>query len=124
MRPNSVFSVFIGRARAGEPIAIEGTGAQTRQFTHARDIARAFRLAAESDARGMALNVVTEEQTSIRRLAELVIAKLPTTIEQRPARVGDIAPAVVSSALAKEVLGWQARVGFQDGLTELLAASG
>jgi UDP-glucose 4-epimerase len=86
MRPNSVFSLFIERARAGQPIVINGSGEQTRQFTHVRDIARAFRLAAESDLRGVALNTVATESVSIRRLAELVVAQLPTSLEYRPAR--------------------------------------
>ena len=41
MRPNSVFEIFIDKARKGEPITIQGDGSQGRQFTHARDIARA-----------------------------------------------------------------------------------
>src|SRR5262249_9408920 len=52
MRPNSVFSLFIDRALRRDPIEIHGDGAQRRQFTHARDIARAFRLAVESDLAG------------------------------------------------------------------------
>jgi UDP-glucose 4-epimerase len=123
MRPNSVFSLFVDRARAGQPIVIQGSGEQTRQFTHARDIARAFRLAAESDLRGLAINAVSAECTSIRRLAELVAARFPTTIEHRPPRPGDIAPAVVSAARASALLGWEARVSFEDGLRELLDAA-
>lgn len=42
MRPNSVFSRFIAAARRGEPITIQGTGLQGRQFTHARDVATGF----------------------------------------------------------------------------------
>ena len=59
MRPNSVFEIFIDKARNGEPITIQGDGSQGRQFTHARDIARAFVLAAKSEARGIPLNVVS-----------------------------------------------------------------
>lgn len=122
MRPNSVFSLFIDRARRGESITIQGTGEQARQFTHARDIARAFALGIESDARGIALNAVAEESISIRQLAELVTARLPTAIQHAPPRPGEIAPARVSPAKAYEVLGWRAEVPFRQGLDELIGA--
>lgn len=123
MRPNSVFSIFINRALNGEPITIQGSGAQSRQFTHARDIARAFAMAVESEVHGLAINTVSEESTSIRKLAELVQRRLPTVVEYKPARAGDISPARVSSQKAKQLLGWEAQVTFQDGLDELIAAA-
>jgi UDP-glucose 4-epimerase len=122
MRPNSVFSLFIGRASRGQPITIQGSGEQSRQFTHARDIARAFALGLEVEARGMALNTLAEETVSIRRLAELVTARLPTAIEHGPHRPGDVVPARVSAERAAQLLGWQARVPFRQGLDELIDA--
>lgn len=121
LRPNSVFRIFIDRARAGEPITIQGGGVQGRQFTYAGDIARAFELACASDAHGMAINVVAPETTSIKELAELVIARYPTDLTFGEARPGDVPPALVSAALAEEVLGWRATTAFADGLQELLA---
>lgn len=120
MRPNSVFSIFIDKARRGETIVIQGTGEQSRQFTHARDIARAFAMACESGARGMALNIVAEEAVSIKQLAELVTKNLPTRIEHSAPRVGDVVSGRVSSARARAVLGWDARIRFVDGLTDLI----
>ncbi|MCL5958568.1 MAG: NAD-dependent epimerase/dehydratase family protein [Chloroflexi bacterium] len=122
MRPNSVFSIFIKKALNREPITIQGTGEQSRQFTHATDIARAFVTAIESDVRGEAINIVSSESTSIRRLAELVTRELSTSIEYSTARAGDIAPARVSSTKAKRLLGWEALVRFEDGLREMIEA--
>lgn len=123
MRPNSVFSIFITKAMNGEAITIQGTGEQSRQFTHARDIARAFAMGVESETHGLAINTVSEESTSIRRLAELIQRRLPTTVEYKPARAGDISPAIVSSDKAKQLLGWEAQVKFQDGLDEMIDAA-
>lgn len=120
MRPNSVFSLFINRARSGEPLVIQGSGQQTRQFTHARDIARGFRLAAESEARGTAFNLVAAESVSIRQLAELVSERYPTEVQFAPARPGDIHPALIDSSRARTVLDWEARVPFREGLGELM----
>ena len=120
MRPNSVFARFIAMARSGEPITIQGTGFQSRQFTHARDIARGFRLALESTVRGCAINLVAEENVSIRQLAEMVAARYPTAIRYVEALAGDVHPALIDSSLARELFGWKGEVSFRDGLAELL----
>ena len=52
-----------------------------RQFTHARDIGRAFALAAKSEVHGEVFNIVSPEQVTIRRLAEMVTEALPTRLE-------------------------------------------
>ncbi|MFV2001284.1 MAG: NAD-dependent epimerase/dehydratase family protein [Acidimicrobiia bacterium] len=120
LRPNSVFRLFIDRARRGEPIKILGDGLQSRQFVHASDIARAFSMACVSDATGMALNTVAEEPISIKELAEAVVARFPTQIEHGPSRPGDVPPALISSRRIGEVLGWKPRVSFTEGLSELM----
>jgi UDP-glucose 4-epimerase len=120
LRPNSVFRVFIDRARNGEPITIQGDGSQTRQFTHASDIARAFSMAARSDLRGMALNTVAPEAVSIKQLAEVVVERFPTELTFGPARPGDVPPAAVSGDLIREKLGWVADVPFKSGMSDLM----
>lgn len=120
MRPNSVFSLFADRAKRREPIIINGDGKQFRQFTHVSDIARAFVLAVESDLRGEVFNIVGIEQTSIRELAEMIIDTYPTNLQFKPARPGDIAPAVISSRKAQSLLGWKPIVSMREGLRELV----
>jgi UDP-glucose 4-epimerase len=123
LRPNSVFRIFIDRALRAEPITILGDGSQARQFTHASDIARAFRLAAESEVSGIALNVVASESVTIKELAELVVARIPTELVFGDSRPGDVPPALVSAKLADEVLGWRPEVPFERGLDELISAA-
>jgi len=120
LRSNSVFRIFIDRARAGEPITIQGDGAQSRQFTHAHDIAKAFSMACRSDLREVALNTVAPEAVSIKELAELVVARFPTELTFGPPRPGDVPPAAVSGAKAEELLGWKAEIPFDEGLAELM----
>jgi len=120
LRPNSVFRIFIDKARAGEPITIQGDGSQGRQFTHAADIARAFSVAARSDVRGVALNTVAPDMVSIKELAETVVARYPTEITFGEPRPGDVPPATVSSARITETLGWRAEKPFEQGLGELM----
>lgn len=120
MRPNSVFRVFIDRARRAEPITIQGDGSQSRQFTHAKDIARAFARACVSDLSGTALNCAAPESISIGRLAELIVARYPTDILFGEPRPGDVRTALISSDRAREQLGWKAEVPFDEGISHLL----
>lgn len=121
LRPNSVFRIFIDRARSGQPITIAGDGLQGRQFTHASDIAEAFRLAALSTLSGIALNTIAPETTTIKELAERVVHRYPTDLNFGPARPGDVPPALVSSDRIRETLGWKPRMSFEDGLDELMS---
>lgn len=120
LRPNSVFRIFIDRARRGESITIAGDGLQGRQFTHASDLAEAFRLAALSDVSGITLNTVAPETTTIKELAERVVHRYPTELVFGPPRPGDVPPALVSAKRIQEVLGWEPRMSFGAGLDELM----
>lgn len=122
MRPNSVFEIFIRKAMAGEPITIQGDGSQGRQFTHASDIARAFVLATESDIRGVALNTVARDMTTIKQLAEIVSERHPTEVTFGDPRPGDVPPSYVSADKIGQVLGWKAEMTLEAGMDELLAA--
>jgi UDP-glucose 4-epimerase len=122
LRPNSVFRIFLDKARAGEPITIQGDGSQGRQFTHASDIARAFELAATSDESGHAINVVAPETVTIKELAEQVIARHPTEVTFGPSRAGDVPSATVSADRAANMLGWQAEMPFEEGLDEFITS--
>jgi len=121
MRPNSVFTIFIERAMQGQPITVQGSGEQARQFTHASDIGRAFVLAALSPARGAAFNVVAPASISIRQLANWIAEDLPTEITYGPWREGDVPSAEVSAEKAESLLGWKAEAGFREGLSDLIA---
>jgi UDP-glucose 4-epimerase len=122
MRPNSVFSLFINKALRGEPITIQGTGQQGRQFTAARDIGTAFGAALDRAANGAVYNTVGDEFITIKQLAELVTAEIPTKIVYTEARRADVPTAMVANALIKAELGWKPEIRFKDGLAEIIAA--
>jgi UDP-glucose 4-epimerase len=121
MRPNSVFRIFADRALRGEPITIQGSGLQGRQFTHAADISGAFEMACAADIHSTELNVVGSEMVTIRQLAELVVERYPTELTYGEPRPGDIAPATVSGEKARSVLGWAPGVSFRAGLEDVFA---
>lgn len=120
MRPNSVFHIFIRRALAREPITIQGSGQQGRQFTHASDIASAFVAALGRGATGCVYNIVSDRLVTIRELAEAVKAVIPTDVTYGPPRPGDVPSATVANELAKRELAWSPRVSFEGGLREIM----
>lgn len=120
MRPNSVFQIFIRKALGGEPITIQGSGQQGRQFTHATDIARAFEAALTRGEIAAAYNIVAERLVTIRELAEMVTRFAPTQVTFGPPRPGDVPSALVANAKAARELGWKAQVDFETGLHELV----
>jgi len=120
MRANSVFSIFIARALARQPITIQGSGEQARQFTHARDVARAFVLALSRGRNNGVYNIVADKSVTIRELASVVTQLVPTTIEYREPRPGDVPSALVTSALARRELDWSPEVDFAQGVHEIV----
>jgi UDP-glucose 4-epimerase len=120
MRPNSVFRRFADAGRAGEAIAVQGSGKQWRQFTHTSDIAKAVVLAANSGVTDATMNIVAGECVTINRLAELISHRYGTTVTFGPERHGDPPSARITSAAAANTLGWKAEVDFIMGLHEFL----
>src|SRR5207249_8521409 len=69
-----VITIFLGQALRGEPLTVIGDGKQTRCFTYVDDAVRATVAAGLlSGAAGQIINIGTQEETSIRRLAEIMI---------------------------------------------------
>lgn len=120
MRPNSVFQIFARRALFGEPITIQGSGMQGRQFVHASDVARAFGAALTSGASGSSYNIVSDRLVTIRELAELITREVPTELTYGEARPGDVPSATVSNEKARRELGWRPEMDFDDGLREIV----
>lgn len=120
MRPNSVFRIFISRALAGQPIVIQGSGQQGRQFTHASDVGRAFAAALRKPSAGPVYNIVADRLVTIRELAEMIAQFAPTEISYGEARPGDVPSALVTAALAARELDWRAVEVFEDGLSEMV----
>lgn len=61
------------RARPAERLRLDGTGDESRDFVHGRDVASAiFALAERAPARGEAFNVATGDEVTMRQLAGAV----------------------------------------------------
>ena len=112
-----VIAIFCGRLRRGEDLRVFGDGEQTRDYIYVGDLVEAIATAGEGDATG-AINLGTEEETSVLRVAELLQSHAGATspIDFQPGRLGEIQRSVLDAGRARELLGWSAATRIDEGL--------
>jgi dTDP-L-rhamnose 4-epimerase len=119
-----VAAIFSSRLLNGRPPTIFEDGQQTRDFIHVTDVARANVLALESErANGEVLNIGTGRPTSILEVAHTLAQRLGVDIEPDIVgeyRAGDIRHCYADISKARELLGFDARVRFEEGMGELI----
>jgi UDP-glucose 4-epimerase len=111
------------RAMADKPLVAFGDGTQTRDFTYVRDTARGILLAGFSDrAVGETINLGSGREITINDLAALVIQTVGSAgsslVHDRP-RPGDVLRLYADATRARDLLGFEPQVGFEQGLCEL-----
>lgn len=117
-----VIPKFLLRCMAGLPMVVFGDGTQTRDFTFVSDTAAGIRLAGTADAAvGKTINLGSGREICINDLAKQVaaVAGRPPKVVRDDPRPGDVLRLYASSALAREVLGFQPTVSLEDGLCRL-----
>ncbi len=125
MRPDDgrVVTNFICQALRGEPLTLYGDGSQTRSFCYVSDLIEGFvRLLLSNETEPV--NLGTDEEFSVRHVAERIIAltgssseivTAPNPFDDEPRqRKPDISK-------AKRVLGWEPHIEFEDGLRRTIA---
>ena len=113
---------FISQALAGEPLTIYGDGSQTRSFCYVDDLIAG--IAALVDRGGPdPVNLGNPDERTIGELAELVIAATDSTsaIEYLPLPVDDPKVRCPDITKARELLGWEPKVDFDEGLARTVA---
>ena len=115
---SGVITKFAQAVRDGRPLRIEGDGIQTRDFLHARDVARMVSMAAFSDVTGETFNCGSGRGTSIKELADTFSDIFPgkVTVEHAPPRTSDIRDSVAKMTKAERLLGFRTEVGLEEGL--------
>jgi dTDP-L-rhamnose 4-epimerase len=116
-------AIFASRLLNDNAPVVYEDGAQTRDFVHVSDVARAFRFALERDgADGRVLNAGSGRATSVLEIAHTIAGLLGKEIDpELPGtfRAGDIRHCIADVSLARELLGFEAQVALEDGLAEL-----
>jgi UDP-glucose 4-epimerase len=112
----AVFGVFLAQKLAGQPYTVVGDGTQSRDFTYVTDVADALLTAAESDVSGEVINIGTGNPQSVNRLVEL----LGGEVVYVPKRPGEPDQTWADVTKARELLGWDAQVPFEDGVAKMI----
>ncbi len=119
-----VLAIFASRILNNRSPLIYEDGLQQRDFVHVSDVARACRLALEvSSAAGQVFNIGSGNRYTILeigyRLAEILGKEHLIPEITGHFRFGDIRHCFADISLATRLLGYEARVRLEDGLTEL-----
>ncbi|MBI2756668.1 MAG: NAD-dependent epimerase/dehydratase family protein [Chloroflexi bacterium] len=115
----AVIAVFATRMAAGQPVTIDGTGQQSRDFVYVGDCADASVAALQRGA-GAAVNIGTGIETTIQEIFDLLaeIAGYSRPPSYGQARQGDVQRIALNPSLASRELGWSPRMALRQGLAE------
>jgi dTDP-L-rhamnose 4-epimerase len=120
-----VCAIFSSRIKNDNPPLLFEDGEQTRDFIHVNDVARANRLAIESGASDVGLNIGSGTPTSINEVAETLIDLYGKSDELSPQvandyRQGDIRHCYADTEAAADKIGFEADVSLKKGMRELV----
>lgn len=116
---NHAVIAMIGRAfLKQDPFVVWGTGAQIRNWTYVSDIVEGTIRAAETIEDGTAVNLGTMERTSVLQAAQMILDRcgLEVPIQPDPTKPTGPYNRVADNSLAKELMGWEPKVPFAEGL--------
>ncbi len=112
----AAFGVFLAQKLAGKPFTVVGDGQQRRDFVNARDVARAFLLAAQRGQAGEVYNLGAGSPQSVNRLVEL----LGGEVVHIPKRPGEPDVTWADTSKIQRELGWEPFVSFEEGVAEMV----
>jgi UDP-glucose 4-epimerase len=115
---------WMERIAAGQPPLILGDGTQTMDFVYIEDIARANLAAAGSAVSDEVFNVASGVETSLNDLAKVLLRVMGSDLqpEYGPERsVNPVARRLADTTRARELLGFEATVGLEEGLGRLVS---
>lgn len=112
---------FVGQALRGEPLTVYGTGAQTRSFCYVTDLVDGIYRLLHSDY-SLPVNIGNPAEITIREFAEeiLRLSGSQSAIVERPLPPDDPKQRKPDISLARRLLGWEPKVGREEGLKRTL----
>jgi dTDP-glucose 4,6-dehydratase len=127
MRPRDgrAIPTFMRQALQDKPVTVFGDGAQTRSFCYVDDLIRGLVSLMESDVH-LPVNLGNPDEMSLLELAQTVIdvtdSRSEIVFEALP--VDDPNQRRPDIARARQLLGWEPKVGLRDGLQMTIEQSG
>ncbi len=115
---------FIRQVADGEPVTVHGDGGQSRDFTYVENVVRANLLAADAPAAGRVLNIATGGSETVDALADTIGRLLDRPVDKTygPAQPGDVRESWADVSAARDAIGYEPLVGFEEGLRRTIEA--
>ena len=117
---SGVISRFIDALMRGKTPVIYGDGEQSRDFTFIANVVDAnVRAAQTKEGIGTVMNAANGERISLNELLEVlkkITAQETVSAEYQPERKGDVKHSQADNRRAVECLGYEKRVGLEEGL--------
>lgn len=113
-----VCAIFAKKMLKNEDCTIFGDGLLERDYVYVGDVVEANRLAL-TKGEGEVMNISSGKGTSVREIFDTLkkVTNYTKNPVMGPPRDGDAASNCHSPAHAKEVLGWEPKTSFEDGIT-------
>jgi dTDP-glucose 4,6-dehydratase len=113
---------FMSQALRGEEVTIFGSGKQTRSFCYVSDLVEGIVRLMESEENDP-VNIGNPREMTIEDIARTIIrmTKSKSQIVYRPLPEDDPKVRQPDIARARAILGWEPKVGLEEGLTKTLA---
>lgn len=115
----AVIPMFVAALLRKKKPVVFGDGEQTRDFTYIDNVVQANILAANAtNAQGQVINIACQEQISLNQILDILRRLLGTDIsaEYTDPRVGDVKHSLADISRAKDLLGYEPRIDFEQGL--------
>jgi len=126
--PHSAYAAVIPRfircALDGSSPPVFGDGGQTRDFTYIDNVIEAnLKARTAPAAAGEAVNIAVAERVSLLELIDAINEALGTQMrpDHQPPRAGDVRDSLADISKAQALLGYEAKVGFREGLARTIA---
>ncbi len=116
-----VVPAFIDQALRRKPMTVFGDGSQTRSFCYVRDLVDGLYRLAFSDER-FPVNLGNPQEMTILEFAERIkrLTGTNASLDFKPLPQDDPKRRQPDISKAKRVLGWEPKVGLEDGLRETI----
>ena len=117
---SGVISRFVAALLSGERPVIYGDGEHSRDFTYIANVVEANLKAAETTKGvGAVINIANGERITLNQLLKEVqqlTGKTDVSVDYKPPRAGDVLHSLADITRARELLGFEPRVGLREGL--------
>ncbi len=120
-RPDMSLFRFVQWVHEGRPVIVFGDGTQERDFTYVDDIARGT-IAALKPVGYEIVNLGSDEPVVLNDALALVerLAGKSAEIDRQPRHPADVQATWADIGKARQVLGWQPEVSFEEGVGRLV----